>query len=498
MSRSGIFNLVSRDDRFEALTQTNHLLKRLGALQQQQRGAVPTIADVSRTHVLYVREAYQPHVAITSEYVKVQANGGMGKTTIDSSRRGKVLEFPVPTNCHFISDMVFNAKLPEVGNSSGSTYYRWASLPGARLLQRVAFLSGRTEVDHYDADDVMFRGKFRVAPDRRPAWERMLGQEETRVATYFNRNGWTGEVPYRDGLQTPKKLQPETDLWIPAQFWMCDRVASALPSSLIPASQRMVRVDLEGITRMLYAEDGCGSSTTLDISEAQVEVTMYVNCLFTLPEVAEIFHKRMEVTLIRVHRSQKLRITNNTGALLLNSLKWPVEYMMVGARDMENVSAPDRWNLLGRQRTRARAERITVPVLYYNGTNDELVARDASEVSALDPILLTLSVTAEGGIDMYPKVMPATFYNAYLPGRYKNETCVASTTDPGAYLVNFCLWPGRREQTGTLDTTAIRDLRLEYTSSGVSSDAPSEVLISAMAINFLVRNKDDVGLMYAV
>ena len=503
MARSGIFNLISRDERFGDLTATEALIQRLRGVRARRKAAgeantSPTFADIARTHILYVRESFHPHVALTSEYVKVQPSGGDRRVVLDGSvGASRALEFVLPSYGHFISDIAFNIKLPTIGTGRGSTYYRWAAYPGVRLLQEVSLRSDRVEIDRYDAEDAVFHGKFRVPDDRRPAWERMVGQEETRTATVFNRNGWTGVVPYRDGLQTPKKQHLAADLWVPAQLWMCETVASALPTSLIPTSQRIVRLDFEALERMVYAEDGCDTAVDLDLTGVTVEVEMYVNCLFTNPEVAAIYHSRVGFSLVRVHRGHTARITANTGAVRLNNLKWPLEYIMVGARDADNSSAADRWHLMGRRRTRARAQRITVPALYYNGSEDQLVAGEAAETSALDPIISTLGLQAESDVMVYP-ALPATFYNAYLPGRYAHETRVSSTTDPGAYLLNFCLWPGRREQTGTLDASAIRDLNLVYTAAGVSVATPSDLIIRGVAVNFLVRSGDTVHLRYGL
>jgi len=458
----------------------------------------PTYADVSKTHLMFVREIFQPHVAMTSEYVKVMPEGGRSAVNLDGAEGAdRQLEFVLPSYGHFTSDIAFHIKLPQVGPGSGSTFYRWASLPGVRILREVSFLSDRVTIDSYDADDVVFHNKFRVPADRRPAWERMVGQEETKLATYFNRNGWTGEHAYRDGLQTPKTQHLAADLWVPANLWMCESVASALPSSLIPASQRRVVVSLEALSKMLFASDGCGTDLTQDLSNVKVEVAMYVNCLFTNPEVAAIFQERVGVSMIRVHRSQTTRLVRDSGSVLMNNLKWPLEYVMLGARDIENASSHDRWHLMGRKRTRARADYLTVPVLYYNGATDQLVARDADETTALDPILSTLGLQAESDMMVYP-ALPANFFSSYLPGRYTDETRIVAAGDPHAYLMNFCLWPGRREQTGTLDASAIRDLQIVYTSTGITSASPSDLIVKGMAVNFLVRSKDRVHLKYGL
>lgn len=523
MARSGIFNLVSRDDRFREICQEELISRRLkkirsdrlaknarimGEYEAVQRAAprgveiprpklslaTPTFADVAKSHILYVREAYEPHVPITSEYVKVSPNSNTVRLDSSTSQRR---EFTLPSMGHFLSDMVFHVTLPEIGRSGGSTYYRWASYPGLRLFKNVSIQSSGTELDSYDSEDAVFYGQMKVPPQRRPAWERMVGQEETRTATYFNRNGWTGELNYRDGLQTPRKVHEATDLWVPLQFWMCDGVESALASSMIPASERKIVVDFDVLSRLVSASDGCDTARTLDLTNVEIRVDLYVNTLFTLPEVAQIFQERIGMSLVRVHRKHTQTLSANTGDVLLSDLKWPIEYAVGGVRDDANEDSADYWHLMGRARTRARAQYLTLPVLYYNGTEDQLVARDAVEVTALDPIVSKAGITVEDSTKIYD-LQPASFYNAYLPGRYPTETGISAPTDPNLFLFPFCLWPNQRKQTGSLDASAMKRITFNYEASGISSSSKAKLIVRCIAINFLATRGDRCHLRYGM
>lgn len=56
------------------------------------------------------------------------------------------------------------------------------------------------------------------------------------------------------------------------------------------------------------------------------------------PEVHAIYIKRIGFSLIRVHRQQTFSAQNSTDEVLLQQLKWPIEYMQVGMR-MEDYNS---------------------------------------------------------------------------------------------------------------------------------------------------------------
>ncbi len=61
------------------------------------------------------------------------------------------------------------------------------------------------------------------------------------------------------------------------------------------------------------------------------------------PEVHKIYIKRVGFSLIRVHRQQIFNITPGTSSsdLLLQQLKWPIEYLFVGAKVKDYFSPSD-------------------------------------------------------------------------------------------------------------------------------------------------------------
>jgi hypothetical protein len=73
----------------------------------------------------------------------------------------------------------------------------------------------------------------------------------------------------------------------------------------------------------------------------------------------------------------------------------------------------------------------------------------------------------------------------------------------GAFLVSFCLQPGGAGASGYHNLSAGRELYLEYRlkpeiAAALPPGSTYELVVSASALNFLVRHGDHVFLKYSV
>lgn len=521
MSQSGIFNLVVRDERFDKyFTASDFLKKRIAAIIKQRScknaqlpagekiNVQPTFADLEKTHLLYLRPYYRPYVAVASEYVKVKASGSTGKI---STAGGGIVDFVFPSYGHFTSDMVFHVRLSAVGTQSptaASPYYRYCAYPGIRMFAKTEFTSDQLMVDDYFSDEVNLVNKFEIPQDRRAAWDRGLGQAAIEKGEFDNPNGHTGVYHFRDGLQTPKQYHPATDLWIPAHFFMCKDASQALLNDLVANTQRKVSVTLEKLTKLLYqysvSEGGTTESYTaaaLALSDIDVTIDLYVNNLFVNPEINDIFASRVDFSLIRVHRRQSKSLTAATDRILLDQMKYPIEYMYAGFRKTAQASDPDQWHLYGKPRTFTDDTRIVAATTRWNsglGMN-QLVMRTVRPTSTLDPLVSNITMTAHG-IKLFPDNMPRSFFSDYLPQRYFPETRLVTAEDRSAMLITFCLYPGQYNPSGYYNLSVAREMYINYTAAetDVTPANPAQFYAAGSALNFIVRKGDSVTLRYAL
>lgn len=511
MSQPGVFRLVLRDERFDQFfTASDYLRNRLTQIRAKReakgyRNPQPTFTDLERTHILYLRAVYRPYASVACEYIKVKPSGDAASLSL----AGGTVEFTFPIYGHFTSDMAFHVRFRDVGTAAPvistnpadnpSPRYRFCALPGIRMLPKTAFTSDETLIDDYTRDEVSFVDKFRIPADRRPAWERGLGQAEPRTAEYFNNNGFTGCLVYKDGLQTLKFLHPTQDLWIPLQLWMCGDAANALLNDLIPNTQRTITAQLAPLAEIVECVDqNSGEVIPLPFDRLGMQIDLYVDNVFVNPEIHDLFATRVGFSLIRVHRRQTKALNTSTAQVLLDQLKYPAEYLYVGIRDRQNQFDFDHWHLYGRARARTNATALLSPAAIWNSALAmcQLVCRTAKETTTLDPIAQTLRITAHG-IDLYP-VLPISFFNDYLPQRYFEGTAVVAPTDTSALLVTFCLYPGQFNPSGYYNLSAGRELYLTYRADTVDADRPAELVVAMSALNFLIRKGDKCRLRYSL
>lgn len=531
MSQGAVFKLVLRDDRFDKFfTASDHLRRRLAAVRAARAAAgapdpAPTFADIERTHLLYVRASYRPYVAVASEYTRVKPSGD-GTAALAAS--GGAAVFTFPTYGHFTSDMALHVRFAAAGSATATDptdpatpYLRYCALPGLRLLRRVELRSDAVLIDDYDRDDAVAYSKFFVPADRRAGWERCHGQQELREASFFG-NGYTGSLMYRDGPQTPKLYQPAFDVFIPLQFWFGRGAEHALLNDLIPNSQRTVTCELAPLSEMIQALAPNANFDVIDdpadvddpaipnglapadlpFTRLAISVDLYVNSIYVSPEIHDIFARRVGFSLIRAHRRQTSQLQSAAGSFLLDQLKFPAEYLLVGLRRRSLATDFDRWWMMGEKAARTGANKLLTPAIVWNanvggGGVSQLVVREAVEATTLESFTESLGVTAHG-IEIFP-LFPAAFYNAYAPLR--GGSMVVSPVDTSAHLVSFCLYPGRFNPSGYYNLSAGREMYINYTlkptyESMTSGEA--EMVISMSALNFLMRRGDHLQLRYAM
>jgi hypothetical protein len=523
MSQGGVYKLLVADARVESyFTATSYLSRRLDEVRAARKAAgehnvQPRLEDIKATHNFYLRSSFRPHVATASEYTRVKPIGDAAGAI---TAAGGTVEFTFPAYGHFTSDIALRIRFREIGNPAKAgaaiddagnatpetPILRYCSLPGVRALEKVEFHSNKVLVDDYTRDDVMAAAKFFVGADKRTGWERCMGQQEVREASYFG-NNYTGVLSYRDGPQTMKLYQPAFEVIVPLDFWFCRDASRALLNDLIPNGQRTVTVKFAPIDQIVAAflPDGITAGqyvpTPLPFQRLQIDCELFVNSIYVNPEIHQVFSSRIGMSLIRVHRRQATQLQHAEGAVLLDQLKYPAEFLTVGVRMRSNTRDFDGWWVMGAPAVRNNTSRLFVATTIWNTTlgGVELVAREAFDSGSNTPMVESLGIAIQG-VDVFPS-MPAPFFNAYLPIRYPETSGVVAPADSSAYLFPFCVYPGRYEPSGHFNLSTTREVYLKYALTAPFRNigpGEAEVVVSMSALNFLVRRGDSLALQYAL
>jgi hypothetical protein len=87
-----------------------------------------------------------------------------------------------------------------------------------------------------------------------------------------------------------------------------------------------------------------------------------------------------------------------------------------------------------------------------------------------------------------------SFYNSYLP--YRFGTFINTPEDRGWYMLNFNYLPNEHQPSGHINISKAREFYINYTSSFISKENQTELIVLAYAINFLLIKDGTAALRY--
>lgn len=353
-----------------------------------------------------------------------------------------------------------------------------------------------------------------------------------------------------NGPQTPQLVQSALDLWIPLIFWFNKDPRLSIASISIPYGQRFITITLEQQSNILFTAPGnlflkltveqqtsagtgkgtaaaqavadvkkwttltpqLADNSTIDTTQQISNMELYINNIFVNPEIHDIYIKRIGFSLIRVYRFQSTRVAVNSADLLLSQLKWPIETLFVGLRPSVNISA----NNPNQYRDWHRLTLMTDNVIditakaHVDVMTDDTVAFNAASAKhktahvqhsvervvfpAATETVDTLQLQAHG-IPIFSS-FASQFFRDYLSYTFGGANII-TPEDPGALMLNFCLYPGTYQPSGHVNVSRAREFYLMYTSSYVSSDSPADLLVLGTAINFLLISDGSAVLRYS-
>ena len=350
MATAGIFTLITNDGKQDRMLMATELLKRrLKSIKSARAAAglkdtTPTLLDIERTHVLFMNAHFKPFAAIGFEYHKVNPDSG-GATL------GSDVRFSIPQFGDFFNDMALYVKFAPavytpVAAAPNQDVFRYCDYPGERLLREVKFDVNGNPLDKYNSDVYNFHRLFKVQPNKRVGWNRLVGQE-VKQECYLQQQTLTQptnriKLDYCNGYQTPKGTHDPLVVMVPLLFWFNCDPRLAVPSVSIPYGQRFLNISLAKSTDLieLVTPPGSGGGDTGVVPSLVInEIALFINNIFVNPEVHDIFIKRIGFTLIRVHRTQTVKIDKDNGNQLLNEMKWPIETMFVAIRPSVNITS---------------------------------------------------------------------------------------------------------------------------------------------------------------
>lgn len=361
MATGGIFTIITNDGKQDRMLMATALLHdRLASIHEAKKLAnrnlglaaddvenLPTLLDIEKTHVLFTNAHFKPFASIGFEYNKVRPSSG------NSSALGNTIQFSIPQFGDFFHDIAFHCTLSQPTiTSTASTVQdgpavRWADYFGERMLKKVQQEVNGNPLDEYTLHATVCHREYRVAPNKLLSWQRCVGQEVPEEGFVRQANwSFSGQdnqssrvhAKVSVGAQTPSGTKSGSlEVFIPLLFWYNKDVRLAVPSVAIPFGQRFINIELasqEELVNLVPRGAGTWASPNGSLSAVTLSnVELYINNIFMNPEVHKIYIKRVGFSLIRVHRQQLMTLNSNeSSGILLQQLKWPIEYLFVGVK----------------------------------------------------------------------------------------------------------------------------------------------------------------------
>jgi hypothetical protein len=509
MSSGGVYSLLTNDGKQDQmLMATESLARRLGAIRLARKDLAnpnPTIADIEKTHVIFMNAHFKPFVAMGFEYNKVVSNNPV---------LGSKLQFSIPQFGDFFNDMVVHVKInapsvtfsgTPVNLNADCALYRWCDFPGERLFQKVSFDVNGNPLDEYYPDTYNMHRQFCVSESKKVGWFKNMGQELPVDAMYKYHDDTTAPLAPKNARAS---FRPHDDLemFIPLLFWFNTDPRLSIPSVCIPYGQRFINIDLASPSQLLRAIINPGALSTTGLAAPALTTPTFANCdlyinnIFVNPDIHDIYINRVGFSLIRVHRRQVTNVNKASDNVHLQAIKWPIETLYIGIRPTANVASNANVAAVGSQNSVIDSNMSDWHK--FGVVSEAAVTQSAGVTGASAGYLLSkqrghvsrFSITSQG-IPLFNN-MPSKFFNSYVPYTYGGWN-IATPTDNGVYMISFCLYPGTYQPSGHINVSRAREFYLEYSSDYVRSDRTADLVVNAVALNFLLISDGSAALRYA-
>jgi hypothetical protein len=301
------------------------------------KSILPSMNELEKSHSVFINSSYRPSIPMTSEYIKVP----YAQPEFDST-----IKFQMPQVGNFTNDCVLHIRLSAISSKDYRDRVRYVAMLGHRLIEHVQFLvNNGNVVDEYGTDDYNAYYQYELSNAHKTGYLRNIGQEIPNIGYITGDPVMDMFQEYKtigNGNQTLKYKHNSIDLFIPILFWFKD-VRNALPR--LPWGQLQLSVKLAKEMDIIGYYDGGGGGA---YNSPKIEFCdLYVNQLFTLPEIFNLYTKKFVFSIIRTHKAHKeiIKINNsNNYKILLNNLKWPIELMYVSFRPQENITLSQFWH----------------------------------------------------------------------------------------------------------------------------------------------------------
>ncbi len=438
-----------------------------------------SISEIERTHIMFMHRTFKPFVATGFEYSAQDPTGG--KFGLGDTLRYKMLNFG-----DYMHDQVLHLRLEGLSNVNPIDRVRYCDMVGHRIMESVRFSVNLNTLDEYNSERYNNYYNFELPEDRKVGWLRNVGQTVPQIGYLTSDvvNFDFSEVRWiADGPQTLKTRHDVLDLFIPLLFWFNRDIGLSLPNTVMPSGQTFIDIKLADVDKLCASDNRSGSVINKLVKPTLTVAKLYTNQIFVNPEIQDLMLKKVDFTLIRVHKQLTRILDKSNDSIFLSDLKLPVEYMYFNFKPLINETGPNNMDLWDQSTYATLDEKLTAGIVIVAPGPPPVYAPAASFIRHYNekPCVTSISLHAYG-IPLY-KQYPAQLFNSYLPWKFGK---VNTPEDLGYYFINFNINPGEYQPSGHFNVSRSREFYLDYVSPYITPTFQARFSVTAIVINFLL------------
>lgn len=474
MSSSGEYILLTNkrnDEQTKRFILTKVLNKRIDNYKKKickkepwRVGSSPTLSWVKQTHQFFLCQQYKPFANIAYEYIELPS-------LTSGINFGSTVRFRLLSTGNFLNDMFLRINLGELNAGPTATTVSYANFLAHRLIKNITLELAHYPITSYDSHVMNYHYNLRVPSTKKNAWKRCVGQQVEEPILVDQGDDENAEIHYTvNGLQTFKNSHGETELILPLIFWFNLSPEESLPTYLMEFGQNFIIVELA------TAEEVIRSSPTVDFITPTIDLSLFGKYYYIDDDVADNIKDNFNNLLIRTYRIEDKLLNSANGRILIDSFKYPTEYLYVSFRPEIN-DEPHTWNLYGIRSNDIVAFPATIPNAV--PPPDYILVIKTATVSKLDRIVDNLGIESKGTILWND--FNTDLYQNYLPQNLKN----LNVADEGIYFVPFNSKPYDFDPSGFFNMSGNREFYIKYNSTIISNVFRVNMHAVSVGLNFI-------------
>jgi hypothetical protein len=475
------------------VTALEHLKKRLRSLKETKeksgfKNTKPTLSDLEESHVFFLRRRFRPFLLLANEYLRLSATGGVSL--------GTPCSISIDMYGDYLADIAVMISMTE-GRTNDQTDSDSTLLKGFKYVNNLVPAMIKTmEFSNQSIAVSRVPGEyFYVYENLLCPYNHLSSLSRMFAETHYDPVMTAGAVTLAaDGpeLQTFAQEHAGFELCIPAPFFFCESISSAIPICAFPTTKKEVKIefnDLDHITNRGYSMPKTSDTNLYSIgvqdSWAQAptirSVDLWVDYVFLPTWLAEIVSERVSFFLIRNVSMSQGDITQSNGYFEPTS-NYPIEYMFVGFCPTAHV------NQVLFEGTNATAATVAAGTTfgkdYFNWTTD-------------DGGYLIKTLSARISETYFYKEVPAVLANSYFFLKFGGDR-INSPKSRDLYMLTFAAFPGTYQPSGTLNSGRVTGLRVDWTSDVIGkSGYTATIYVFLFYLNFFLVIEGGASLKYS-